>query len=80
MNVAYEVLRHINELLIFSVNGEEQEYENGKTAYELILRKYTVQGKNLSCELDNVFTKDGKIFIRLTKWIHGPGTVDLDAV
>jgi len=80
MNIAYEVLRHINEPLICSVNGEEQEYENGKTAHESLSRKYTVQGKNLSYEMDNISTRDGEIVISLTKWYHEPGTVDLDAL
>lgn len=80
MSIAYEVLSHINEPFICSINGEEREYENGEIVHDSISRKYAVQGKNLFYELDNVFSRDGKIAVSLTKWFHTPGTADLDAL
>lgn len=65
--------------VICIVDQEQREYETGKGVYSALIKKDTVQGKNLEYEIKGITTEEGKVILSLEKKYSEPIRTDMDA-
>lgn len=61
------------------VDQEQREYETGKDVYSSLIKKDTVQGKNLEYEIKGITTEEGKVILSLKKKLRDPIRTDMDS-
>lgn len=74
-----EILNLIKCPVICIVDRKEREYESGALAYNAMLEKDVVQGKNLVYELQGITTEEDKVIVSLKKKLVDLNTADSNA-
>ena len=61
------------------VDQEPREYETGNDVYSSLIKKNTVQGKNLEYEIKGITTEEGNVILTLKKKLSDLIRIDMDS-